>query len=299
MPSMSIPPSPPPSPSPSPMTRRIAIVWLLGALVATGCQDKEKDAAAKLGPAFEAVLPLLERDVKQVRDGLPKGAELLAKQLDTDPGADPEGVQRAIQKARAGVHDLEVAKSTFFVFVEPGGTVIRGEQDPDLAAGKSLLAEVPDAKNIFAGAAVTELFGNMHGLRGYEQGEDLQWIVGHPTMGADGKVMGAFVTGFSLRRYADYLEVHARNHLQQAAEDKSKAIPLLYVFVVKGKRAYGGKLTPDVNAEQLGKLDLVAKAKAGDFQERVEVEGRVFLVTAKPAAALADDVAIALMISGV
>jgi hypothetical protein len=234
-----------------------------------------------------------------VRDGLPEGAKLLAKQLDTDPGADPEGLRRAIQKARAGVHDLVVAKSTFFVFVDDKGVVLRSEEDPDLAAGKSLIEEVPDAKKILAGGGLIEVWGSMHGLRGYEAGADLEWLVGHPVHSTDGKLSGAFVTGWSLRRYAEYLEVHARQHLEQTAEDKTKPQPLLYVFVVKGKQAYGGKLTPELNSDQLSKMDLVTKAKAGDFREQVEIEGRKFYVTAKPAPTLADDAAIAVMISPV
>jgi hypothetical protein len=277
----------------------VLAVTVLAVIGLAGCKDKDKEALAKIGGVFEAVMPLVERDTKQVRDGLPTGAELLAKQVDADPGADPEGLRRAIEKARAGVHDLVVAKSTFFVFVDTKGVVLRSEEDPDLAAGQSLTDAVPDAKKILTGKALTEAWGSMHGLRGYEKGDDQQWLVGHPVKNADGEASGALVTGWSLRRYAEYLETHARQHLDQAAEDKTKSVPLLYVFVVKGTQAYGGKMTPDLNAQELSKLDLVTKAKAGEFQEQIVIEERKFFVTARPAPSMADDVAIALMISPV
>ena len=128
---MTIPLQPPPA------LRRRSLGALFVALALAGlpgCRDKTKEVEAKALPAVDALLPLVERDTKQIRDGLPKGAEILTKQLDSDPGDDREGVRRALEKARAGVPDLAVAKGTFFVFVAPSGVVLRGESDPDLAA---------------------------------------------------------------------------------------------------------------------------------------------------------------------
>jgi hypothetical protein len=273
---------------------------LLLGLLAVGCRDKEKEVEAMLEPTLDAVLPLVERDTKQVRDGLPKGAALMAKHLDEDPSSDLEGVKRAIGKARAGVDELVVAKSTFFVFVDAKGVVLRSEVEPDLPAGKSLVDAIPDTKAVLApDAKLIEAWGFMEGLRGVNKGGDLQWVVGHPVRTPEGKLQGAFITGWSLRKYALYLEEHAQRELTAKQEDKSKASPLLYAFVVKGKQAFGGPMTPDENAQAVGELDLPSKAKDGLFKTTLEIDGRRFLLAAKPAKALADDVFVVVMMSPV
>jgi hypothetical protein len=282
---------------------RAALGLLLGLSVAVGalgCKDKDKLSREKVGPVLERVLPLCERDTKQVRQGLPKGAAVLGKLLDEDPGADPAGLRRMIEKARAGATDLEVAKSTFFVFVSPDGVVLRGEQDPDLAAGQSLVKEVPEATKIFQNDGVTELYGYMHGLRGVEKGGDLQWIVGHQVKSAAGKVLGAFVTGWSLRRYAELLENDARRYLADQAADPTKASPVVYVLIVRGDKAYGAPVTPDVDADAIGKLALPGKvAGGGTFTTTLDVDGRRFAVAAKAASVLGEAMVVAVMLSEV
>ena len=251
-----------------------------------------------LEPTLDSVLPLIERDTKQIRDGLPKGAELMAKHLDSDPSSDLEGVKRAIQKVRAAVDELVVAKSTFFVFVDKKGVVLRSEVEPDLPAGKSLVDAIPGTKAMLAdGAKLVEAWGYMEGLRGVNKGGDLQWVIGHPVRSSEGELEGAFVTGLSLRKYALYLEEHAQRELTAKQEDKTKALPLLYAFVVKGKQAFGGPVTPDENAKAVGELDLPTKAKGGLYKTALEIDGRRFVLAAKPATALADDVYVVIMMS--
>jgi hypothetical protein len=243
------------------------------------------------------VLPLVDRDTKQVRNGMPKGAELLSALLDEDPGNDPEGLRKAIEKARAGVMDLVAAKSTFFVFVSPDGAVLRSEADPDLAAGHSLVKEVPDAKQLAEKDGLVELFGYMNGLRGVEKGGDLQWIAGQRVKTKSGKVVGSFVTGWSFRRYVEYLENNVRRHLTETQVDKKRPPPLAYLFLVRGDKAYGGPVTPDEDAEAIAKLGLPGKVGEGLFKSSVELDGRRFAVVAKRLAALDKDVVIALMVS--
>jgi hypothetical protein len=283
-------------------------VWLrrrqlLAAASAAGiflvaCRDKEKELSAKLGPAFDELLPLTERDTKQVRDGVPEVAKVIVKHLDDDPGSDVEGVKRALMKSREEVKDLAFSKITFFVFAAPTGVVLRSEAETDLAAGSSLTDAVPDTKKLFGdGGAPVETFGFMQGLRGVNQGNELQWIVASPTKAKDGKQLGAVVAGWSLRLYARYLEDNLKTHLEKSSEEK--ALPLAYVFLVKGNKAYGGPEAPDVNAAALGELDLASKVKDGLFETVQEVEGRRFVISAKKAPALADDVYLAIMMSAV
>lgn len=249
---------------------------------------------------LERLAPLIERDTKQVREGLPEGAKKLGELLDDDPGSDLAGLQRAIKKARAAVESLAFAKSTFFVFVDKDGTVLRSETDPDLPAGQSLYEAIPATKKLSdAGTGLLEAYGTMKGLRGAEKGADMQWVVGHPVKNKDGDVSGSFVTGWSLRKYAHYLEEDTRRHLTKSLGDKPKSIPLVYVFVVRGEQAFGAPVTPDVNAEAVGKLDVLSKAKGGVYQATIDVEGRGFVIVAKAFPQLGEGVGLAVLLSPV
>ena len=271
---------------------------LLALLLLGACRDKEKMAAEKAGPILERLMPLLERDTKQVREGLPEGAAVLSKLLDNDPGSDPTGLLRALKKARAAVKKLEFAKSTFFAFVGPKGTVLRTNADTDLAAGQSLLKDVPDSKKMLdAKAGLVEVFGYLHGFRGVQKGGDEQWIVGHPVASKEGKLLGVFVSGWALRLYAKYLQGDTRVHLEAQAKDKTKPIPLVYVFIARGDKAWGAPVTPDSNAQAVAKLDLQSKTKTGTYQSSVKLEGRTFAVAARAAPKLGDGVVIAVLVS--
>jgi len=279
-------------------SRLVAVLLVVLAALLCGCEDKQQSLDVLADPSFEVMKPLIERDTKQIREGLPKGAEALAKLLDDDPGADAQGLKRALEKARASVHDLVVAKGTFFIFVEPKGTILRSDAEQDLAAGESLTEAIPDAKTIFAkDAGLTEVWGYCRGLRGVEKGGDMQWVVGAQVKNEAGEVKGAYVTGWSLRKYAEYLENHVRTHLTQTAKNKTKPIPLVYVFVIKGKQAFGGPVTPDVNAKGLSDLDLVAKTKDGRHKTQITLEEREFTVVAQREPLMGDDVALALLLS--
>ena len=289
----------------NPLSRRHfgGVLFLASApawLSLSGCRNKEEELKGKLLPALDEVLPLVDRDTKQVREGLPKGAALMTKHLDEEPAADLEGVKRAIENARAGVDELEVAKSSFFIFVAPDGMVLRGQTEPDLPAGKSLTDAVPEAKKFLdEDAGLVEVWGYMEGLRGVNKGGDKQWIVGHPVKSSDGKLLGAFVTGWSLRKYAEYLENHVKIHLTKTAEDPKKPIPLVYVLLVKGKEAYGAAVTPVENATAVAELGIVDKVKGGSHESVIELDGRRFLLAAKPMPALGEDVAVVLLMSPV
>ncbi|MCC6525791.1 MAG: hypothetical protein IT373_24300 [Polyangiaceae bacterium] len=279
--------------------RAVIVVGLTVAALAAGlgCKGDDKKATAKADSIVERLLPLVERDTKQVRDGLPQGAAELARLLPSDPGADLEGLRRALQKTRGSIRDLSYAKSTFFLFVDAKGVVQRSEGDPDLAAGKSLTDAVPEAKKFaVATSGLSETFGHWDALRGVNVGPDLEWVVGHPVV-ANGELRGSFVSGWSLRLYARFLEDDARRELTKEQEGQNRAIPLVYVFIAKGDGAFGAPVTPDVNAEALAKLGLPEKTKSGPYAGTVDVEKRHFVVAARAAPELADDAALAVMLS--
>lgn len=265
-----------------------------------GCRDKAKEYKAQLGPLLEEILPLIERDTAQVREGLPKAAAQIVKRLDTDPASDAEGLKRALTTTREEVKELAFSKVTFFAFVAPNGDVLRSEAETDLAAGNSLTKAIPETEKLFKdGAGLLDTFGHMDGLRGVNQGNQLQWVLGMPVV-KDGKLIGALIAGWSLRLYAKYLETNFIQALEKKKEDPTKANPLAYVYIVKGKMAYGGPHAPDVNATMLGELDLPSLVK-GDalYEASKEVEERSFIIGARRAPKLGDDICIAAMLSPV
>lgn len=272
---------------------------LLATLLTPACGDEGKVSQKYAAELVEKLAPVLKEDVGQVRRGLPGGAAKLGAMLEADPGANLLALQKAIGGARASEKDLQVAKSTFFSFADPNGTVLRSEADPDMLANRSVVAAFPELKNaIGPQAGLVEAFGEMQEMRGVRNGPDHQWVVAHPVKGADGQLKGMFVTGWSFRAYAYRLQEAGKRELGEITKrDQLKSSPLLYVFVFKAGKAYGEKLTPDVNAEAIEKLDLAAKTASGAWSGTLEISGRTFGVAAQRAPDLAPDAGIATLIS--
>lgn len=261
------------------------------------CSDDGKASQAIALEAVDIALGLVDRDVNQVRGGMPEGAKLLAKKLPGDLGSRAE-VQTAIKASREKIDNLAFAKSTFFSFTSPEGVVLRSEIDPDRFVDQNVLKAFPDlAKALEPKAGLVEAYGELEALRGVKRGPDVAWIVAHQVPGDDGKVRGLFVTGWSMRLYARLLQESVRSKLADNAKDKTnKQIPLVYVYVIKGKGAYGDPDAPDLNAEELVKLNVVDElAKAPEFKVSKELEKRMFGIAAKKAPQFGDDAAIAVV----
>ncbi|MCC6552600.1 MAG: hypothetical protein IT372_06185 [Polyangiaceae bacterium] len=288
---------------PAPLRRSLPGAALLAgallALLTAACGDGGKASQKYAAEVAEKMVPVLKEDVGQIRRGLPAGAEKLGTLLEADPGANLLGLQKSIAGARAAVNDLALAKGTFFSFADPSGVVLRSEADPDMLANKSVVAAFPELKKAADPAAgVVEAFGHMDEMRGVRNGQDHQWVAAHPVKGPDGQVKGMFVTGWSFRAYAYRLqEAGKREILEITKRDQLKSAPLLYVFVFKGGKAYGEKVTPDVNTEAIEKLDLEGKTSAGPWSGTIEITGRTFGVAAQRAPDLAPDVGVATLVS--
>jgi len=267
----------------------------------SACEDSKAISEQNATHAVAKLLPVVKEDVEQVRRGLPEGAKKLGTLLEADPGQDLAGLQKAIQNARGSVHDLNVAKSTFFSFADVNGTVLRSEADPDLLANKSVFATFPDLnKALDPNSGNVEVFGEMQEMRGLRVGQDFQWVVAHPVKDPGGQVKGLFVTGWSYRRFAYHLEETAKRELIEAAKQESrKKMPLIYVFVLRGKKAYGAPVTPDVNTQAVEGLDLVEKTGAGSWKGSVDITGRTFGVGAQRTPELGPDAGIAVIMSEV
>jgi hypothetical protein len=271
------------------------------ALLLAACDDGRKASEQDAADAVQQLAPIFKEDVAQVRRGLPQGAAKLGATLDADTLGNLAALRTAISRARAEVKDLEVAKSTFFSFADSKGEVVRSEADPDVLAGKSLIAKEAFPalqKALDPAAGVVEAFGNVSDLYAVKKGTDLVWAAAAPVKDAKGQLEGVFVTGWSFRALAYHLETTAKMAVSEAAEKQGKKhAPLLYVYVVKGKTAYGAPLTPEVDAHAVEELDLPGKTAGGPYRGSLEITGRVFGVAGVKAPDLGDDVALAVVAS--
>jgi hypothetical protein len=263
-------------------------------LASAACDEGKKQAEQSAADALVKLEPVLREDVGQVRRGLPEGALKLGSMLDPDTMTDLVRLQKAITRSRALVQDLDVAKGTFFSFADKDGKVVRSETDPDQLADKSLLPAFPALRQATAG--YVETWGEMKELRGVRNGPDLVWVAAAPVKDDKGQAKGIFVTGWSLRSYAKRLENSAIAAVREASEKAGKKNPpVVYVFIQKGKTAYGAPLAPDVNAQALEGLDLFSKTAAGPYRGTVEITSRAFGVAGARAPDLGDDVVLAVL----
>jgi hypothetical protein len=266
----------------------------LGAIVAcaalfaisAGCADSSKKSERKAAEHAERLSKLVDDDIEEVRRGLPKGAKALGQLWagQADPKADPGAVRRALDRVRDQDRDLTVAKSTFFAVTDDNGVVIRSDQEPDVLAGKSLTAAYPDTAKVLSGGSV-ETVGAMAENEGARTGGDEQWLAAAPVRDRTEVVRGMYATGWSLRRFAYHLEETLKHDFKEealTAHDTRFKLPLVYVFVFVGPKAYGAPVTPLVNAQALEGLGLAAKtADGGLLHQRVEITGRVYGLGAK------------------
>jgi hypothetical protein len=279
---------------------RLALLpFALAALGLAGCDDGKKLSEREAAEEVERIAPVLKEDVEAIRKGLPEGAAKLAVKADADTLGNNSALQKAIAQSRAQVKELDTAKSTFFSITDASGTVLRSEADPDMLAGKSVIAAFPGLKKALDPASGTvEAFGEMVEMRGLRTGQDLAWVLVHPMKDEKG-LKGLFVTGWSFRKYAAYLDDKARRHLEAASlKAEKKTVPIAYVFVLKGAKAYGSPLlSADVNAQAIEGLNVLEKTAAGPYKGNIEITGRSFGVAAQRAPELGDDAAVVVLLS--
>jgi hypothetical protein len=268
-------------------------------LTLAACDDGRKASEQSAADELARLAPVLKEDVAEVRRGLPQGADKLGPMLDADTLGNPAALQKAIARTRATVKDLEVAKSTFFSYADTTGRVVRSEADPDVLADKPIFEAFGALKKAAApGGGLTEAWGELKELRGARNGPDLVWAVAAPVKDDKGQVKGMLVTGWSLRALAYHLENAAKLAVAEAAEKAGKKNPpLVYVFVVKGKTAYGAPIAPDVNAQAIEALDLLGKTAGGPYRGGIEITGRGFGIAGARAPELGEDAALAVLAS--
>lgn len=265
-----------------------------------GCNDNKKLSEKEAAEEVEHIAPIVKEDVEQIRKGLPLGAAKLALKADADTLGNNSALQKAIADSRTAVKELDVAKSTFFSITDATGTVLRSEVDPDLLASKSVITPFPALKKALDPAAgVIEAYGEMTEMRGLRTGQDLAWVAAAPMKDEKGALKGLFVTGWSFRKYAAYLDDKAKRRLTDVSvKAEKKTVPIAYVFLFKGTKAYGSPLlSADVNAQAIEGLGILEKTAAGPYKGNLEITGRSFGVAAQRTPELGDDAAVVVLLS--
>lgn len=268
------------------------MMGVLPALVVLGaCTDEGKVSAERASAHARFLAPITEKDVAEVRAGLPKGAvyleDLWAK---SETVQDPEAARDALNRARAKTQDLRVAKSTFFAAAELNGLVVRNDLQLDMMAGKNLFDSFP-ALGGAAEQGYVETTGSMHEARGTEGKPDGQWIAA-AVVKKDGASKGLYVTGWAWTLYARRLEEALKSQLWD--EEKGKK-PLFYVVILSNGQAYGTGPTPQVNLDTVAKLEPEKNATDGHFRAQFEITGRAFGFAAQAAPALGPGVMIGVL----
>ncbi len=280
---------------PSTLGRRswlAALVLLAGGLGSLACQDTGKVSAEKAKAHAKFLLDAANQDVQELRQGMPKGAKYL-ESVFKEGVPDGQTAKEALDKARNKVQDLRVAKSTFFALVGKDGTVIRNDQDQDLMAGKNMFSAFEDLKGVLSGKTV-ETRGTMKEAAGVRGKPDAQWVIGVP-IEVEGKVVAAYVSGWSWSAYAYRLETSLRSDILAHTEAGGK-VPLTYVYVLVSGRAYGAPISPAVNGDAIVKQKPLAHASAkAPFATSLEIEGRVFGLAVVPFEKVGDGTGIAVL----
>ena len=259
-----------------------------------GCTKTSEVSKQKARSEVEMLAKAAAADVDEVRKGLPAGAKQLeAFFADDKAQGDAAAAKEALETARRRVQDLRTAKSTFFLVADKNGVILRSDLEHDGLAGKNLFGAF-DLKAATTGKYV-EAYGSMPEAAGVRGRGDGQWTAATGVMkGAE--VGGVYATGWSWSAYAYRLENQLRSTVKSEASESGTKEPLVYVYVVVEKEAYGAPVSPEVNAKAVKDSGLLGRASGESVVDMVqEIEGREFGIALRRVPALGADVAIAVV----
>ncbi|HEY6558161.1 MAG TPA: hypothetical protein VI072_12840 [Polyangiaceae bacterium] len=275
------------------MPRMKLWMLLLVAWCALGCSKSGEQSLTKAREQARELVRITERDVAEVRAGLPEGAKVLSE-LAADKRAlgDAQEVRRALVRSRDKVQDLRVAKSTFFAWVDPQGMIVRTDQEQDSMAGKNLFEAFPELKKALSGGRA-EAIGSLPEAAAVSGRKDGQWVSAVPVTHG-GEVRALYVSGWSWSAYAYRLENALRGSVQSSLGDKGK-LPLLYVYIVVDREIHGAPVSPEVNAQAIAAQGPLSKLKDGGFGTALEITGRDFALAVQKAPIFGQKVAVAVL----
>ncbi|HEX2869722.1 MAG TPA: hypothetical protein VHP33_00670 [Polyangiaceae bacterium] len=260
-----------------------------------GCTKTGEVSRQKARTEVEVLAKAASADVEEVRKGLPLGSKHLETFFADDKAqGDAAAAKAALNGARSKVQDLRTAKSTFFLIADKHGVILRSDLDHDALASKSLFEPFGELKGALSGKYV-ETRGSMPEAAGVRGRTDGQWAAATPVMkGAD--VAGVYATGWSWSAYAYRLENQLRSQVKSEAAAANAKEPLVYVYVLVEKEAFGAPISPDVNAKAIKDSGLMGRATGEAVVDVAqEIEGREFGIAVKRVPALGADVAIAVV----
>jgi hypothetical protein len=266
------------------------------AALSSGCESTNQESVNKARAHAQHLVETAKQDAGEVRQGLPLGAEQLAKAWadEANPLGDPEAARRLLTRAHDKTQDLRVAKSTFFALASLDGNVVRNDREQDRMAGRPLFSSFPELARAASGDYV-EALGSMPEAHGVKGKPDAEWVAAKGVRVGDA-VRALYVTGWAWSSYAYRLEFSLRGQVERELRGTRQNVPLLYVFVLVGADVYGAPESPEVNARSISERDPVAHLDAqGSFSTLLEVTGRTFALGVQAAPDLAPRVAIAVL----
>lgn len=276
------------------MRRLPTFGFALIALFSLSCTKSSEVSRKKAREHVELLAKAAQVDVEEVRKGLPLGAQQLESFFaQPKAGEDAAAAKEALERARSRVQDLRTAKSTFFLLADGTGSILRSDLEHDALAGKNLFSAFPELKGALS--KYSETRGSMAEAAGVRGRPDAQWAAATPVMKGDAAA-GVYATGWSWSAYAYRLENQLRSQVKSDAAANQTKEPLVYVYVVVEKEAYGAPISPDVNAKAVKDSGLMGRASGEAIVDAAqEIEGRDFGIALRRVPALGTDVAIAVV----
>lgn len=274
---------------------RGGLTLLVASALVCGCTKTGEVSKQKARAEVELLAKAATTDVEEVRKGLPLGAKQLESFFADDKAqGDAAAAKEALETARNRVQDLRIAKSTFFLLADKKGIILRSDLDHDALATKSLFGAFDELKGATLGKYV-ETRGAMVEAAGVRGRTDGQWAAATPVMKGS-EVAGVYATGWSWSAYAYRLENQLRSIVKSEAAAAGSKEPLVYVYVLVEKEAFGAPISPDVNAKAVKESGLLGRAQGEAVVDTAqEIEGRDFGIAVKRVPALGADVAIAVV----
>jgi hypothetical protein len=261
-----------------------------------GCERTNQETLKRTLSHAQHLVDTAKQDAAEIRQGLPRGADELAKHWadEPDPLTDPEAARRLLTLAHDKVQDLRVAKSTFFALASLDGNVLRNDREQDRMAGRPLFPAFPGLAKAANGDYV-EALGSMPEAHGVKGKPDAEWVAAKGVKVGDA-LRALYVTGWAWSSYAYRLEFSLRGQVELELRGTRQNVPLLYVFVIVGKDVYGAPASPDVNAQSIAQRDPLAHlTPQGSFSTLLDITGRTFALGVQTAPDLAPGVAIAVL----
>jgi len=261
------------------VARTLGVFGVLGAVVSlalAACTDRGKQSAEAAVEHATFLAKLVDKDVEEVRSGLPDGAPKVAPLLakGADLRGNPMQLRQKLTRVRNDTRGLFVAKSTFLVLVDEEGLALRNEFEPDAVAGKNLKQSIQGLEPVFSGTRV-ETRGSFPELAGVRDvSRDRVWIAAVPVP-VDGK-HGALVSGWSYRLFARHLHESLKREIFDAVRNRGAKEPLFYVGVFDETGVFMAPGTPQVDEDALGKENLHARTQSGAAHAPITITDRTF-----------------------